>query len=194
LPAERLVDWCWLGVRRRHKSLSEAVDAVDKPNGWHGFGEITGTWIVVGAVCRKIGNSPLTASSRVEASASEQVAICFSMRLTRAFLDHRDGCSQPNDLFVRKRVVGLSFVSMAKHSASILELARRGAEPRYQELRAELNALVRQFPDLTRGPRIDPTRPPCRERSRPGDAAAQAKADVGGGAQGGLRAHEEVLH
>ena len=37
---------------------------------------------------------------------------------------------------------------MAKHSASILELARRGAEQRYNELTSELNALARQFPAL----------------------------------------------
>jgi hypothetical protein len=37
---------------------------------------------------------------------------------------------------------------MAKHSASILELARRGAEHRYQELTSELNGLARQFPGL----------------------------------------------
>lgn len=42
---------------------------------------------------------------------------------------------------------------MAKHSASILELARRGAEHRYQELKTELDALVRLFPDLTKGGR-----------------------------------------
>ncbi len=37
---------------------------------------------------------------------------------------------------------------MAKHSSSILELARRGAQQRYAELQTELAALVRQFPDL----------------------------------------------
>jgi hypothetical protein len=37
---------------------------------------------------------------------------------------------------------------MAKHSSNILELARRGAQHRYEELTAELNALIRQFPDL----------------------------------------------
>jgi hypothetical protein len=42
---------------------------------------------------------------------------------------------------------------MAKHSSSILELARRGAQHRYEELHAELTSLVRQFPDLRRGAR-----------------------------------------
>ena len=42
---------------------------------------------------------------------------------------------------------------MAKYSASILDLARRGAEHRYQELKAELNALVRQFPSVVKGGR-----------------------------------------
>jgi len=37
---------------------------------------------------------------------------------------------------------------MPKHSSHILELARRGAEHRYQELKAEIAALVKQFPHL----------------------------------------------
>ena len=42
---------------------------------------------------------------------------------------------------------------MAKHSSSILELARRGAQHRYEELQEELASLVRQFPDLRSGAR-----------------------------------------
>jgi hypothetical protein len=37
---------------------------------------------------------------------------------------------------------------MAKHSSSILALARRGAQHRYEELQAELSSLIQQFPDL----------------------------------------------
>jgi hypothetical protein len=37
---------------------------------------------------------------------------------------------------------------MAKHSSSILELARRGAQHRYEELQAELSSLIQHFPDL----------------------------------------------
>ena len=37
---------------------------------------------------------------------------------------------------------------MAKHSPQILELARKGAETRYQELKAEIAALVKDFPHL----------------------------------------------
>jgi|SRR6516162_365746 len=37
---------------------------------------------------------------------------------------------------------------MAKHSTHILELARRGAELKYQELKAELAQLVKSFPHL----------------------------------------------
>jgi hypothetical protein len=37
---------------------------------------------------------------------------------------------------------------MAQHSSNILELARRGAQQRYEELTDEINSLVRQFPDL----------------------------------------------
>jgi hypothetical protein len=42
---------------------------------------------------------------------------------------------------------------MAKHSSSILELARRGAQHRYEELQAELKSLARHFPDLRSGAR-----------------------------------------
>lgn len=42
---------------------------------------------------------------------------------------------------------------MAKHSSSILELARRGAQHRYEELQQEIASLVRQFPDLRSGAR-----------------------------------------
>jgi hypothetical protein len=37
---------------------------------------------------------------------------------------------------------------MAKHSSSILALARRGAQDRYEELQQELSSLLHQFPDL----------------------------------------------
>ena len=56
---------------------------------------------------------------------------------------------------------------MAKHSASILELARRGAQHRYQELQEELASLVRHFPDLRSG---------AREIVRRGRRAVQAAA------------------
>ena len=39
---------------------------------------------------------------------------------------------------------------MAKHSSHILELARKGAQHRYEELKAELDSLARQFPGLAR--------------------------------------------
>jgi hypothetical protein len=38
---------------------------------------------------------------------------------------------------------------MAKHSQGILELARRGAQHRYEELKAEMESLVSHFPGLT---------------------------------------------
>jgi hypothetical protein len=38
---------------------------------------------------------------------------------------------------------------MAKHSSHILELARKGAEHRYDELKAELAQLVQAFPHLS---------------------------------------------
>lgn len=39
--------------------------------------------------------------------------------------------------------------AMAKHSSHVLELARKGAEHRYEELKAEIASLVRTFPHLT---------------------------------------------
>jgi hypothetical protein len=38
--------------------------------------------------------------------------------------------------------------AMPKHSSHILDLARRGAEHRYAELKAEMSSLVKTFPDL----------------------------------------------
>jgi len=38
---------------------------------------------------------------------------------------------------------------MAKHSSQILDLARRGAELRFQELKSEISALVKNFPHLS---------------------------------------------
>jgi hypothetical protein len=43
---------------------------------------------------------------------------------------------------------------MARHSSHILELARIGAEHRYQELKAEIAALRKYFPELARGSRV----------------------------------------
>ena len=39
---------------------------------------------------------------------------------------------------------------MPKHPSHILELAKRGAEHRYQELKAELESLAKMFPHLRR--------------------------------------------
>ena len=38
--------------------------------------------------------------------------------------------------------------AMAKHSSHILELARKGADHRYQELKAEIASLEKHFPHL----------------------------------------------
>jgi len=37
---------------------------------------------------------------------------------------------------------------MSKHSSQIMEFARRGADHRYEELKAEIGALIKQFPHL----------------------------------------------
>ena len=39
---------------------------------------------------------------------------------------------------------------MAKHSSHILALARKGAEHRYEELQAEIAALVKSFPQVAK--------------------------------------------
>jgi hypothetical protein len=61
---------------------------------------------------------------------------------------------------------------MAKHSSHILELARKGAEHRYQELKAEIAALRKYFPDLAGAPRskrpqIDVSSEPAATIDRP---------------------------
>ena len=38
---------------------------------------------------------------------------------------------------------------MAQHSSHILDMARKGAEHKYEELKAETAALVKNFPHLT---------------------------------------------
>jgi hypothetical protein len=56
---------------------------------------------------------------------------------------------------------------MAKHSSHILELARKGADHRHRELKAEIASLVKHFPHLA--------------ASRPGQpSAGQAEASLPG--------------
>jgi hypothetical protein len=40
---------------------------------------------------------------------------------------------------------------LAKHAAHILEMARKGAEHKYEELKAEIATLIRHFPHLVGG-------------------------------------------
>src|SRR5215204_2176631 len=62
---------------------------------------------------------------------------------------HASGTSRSCRLnFDRTRYSGYHRRQMAKHSFSILELARRGARHRYEELQQELASLARQFPEL----------------------------------------------
>lgn len=59
---------------------------------------------------------------------------------------------------------------MPKHSSHILALARRGAEHRYAELKAEIAVLVKQFPHLRtsgRRSRIDISSEPAAMIDRP---------------------------
>ena len=71
---------------------------------------------------------------------------------------------------------------MAKHAASIIELAKKGATHRYQELKAELAELVKVFPHLRYGSAVSPAMPDAveepkvRRRKRWKMSAAQKKA------------------
>jgi len=59
----------------------------------------------------------------------------------------------PSSRFGSDGELQLLSVTMPKDSSSILELARRGAQHRYEELQAELRSLVQHFPDLRSGAR-----------------------------------------
>jgi len=48
---------------------------------------------------------------------------------------------------------------MARLSSSILELARRGAAHRYQDLKAEIASLLKAFPHLRYGSAVSPAMP-----------------------------------
>jgi hypothetical protein len=48
---------------------------------------------------------------------------------------------------------------MARHSTHILELAKRGAEVRLRELKAEIAALMKVFPHLRYGAAVSPAMP-----------------------------------
>jgi len=64
---------------------------------------------------------------------------------------------------------------MPKHSSHILELARKGAEHRYEELKAEITALVKSFPHLS-----TPRRGTSRRRSTPIDMSTEPAAMIDG--------------
>jgi hypothetical protein len=66
---------------------------------------------------------------------------------------------------------------MAKHSANILEWARRGAEARWQQLQAEMASLIETFPHLGSGTKTGRGRRPENISLRePGDDVVVAKA------------------
>jgi uncharacterized protein YicC (UPF0701 family) len=46
--------------------------------------------------------------------------------------------------------IDLLSMAKAKHSSHILDMARKGAEHRYEELQAEIAALVKHFPHIAR--------------------------------------------
>ena len=57
-------------------------------------------------------------------------------------------------------------VVMAKHSSHILEMARKGARHRYEELKAEIVALVEAFPHLRYGSAVSPSMPDAVEEPK----------------------------
>jgi hypothetical protein len=74
---------------------------------------------------------------------------------------------------------------MPKHSASILELAKKGASHRYEELKAEVAALIKAFPHLEFGSAISPAAPKQefdrlrkQRRRKPMSAAAKKAVSV----------------
>ena len=88
---------------------------------------------------------------------------------------------------------------MAKHSSHVLEMARKGAEHRLDELKAEIASLIKAFPHLAvrQGRRLargSAESGQCREGDlEDGGRPQEAVEDVGGGPQGGQRADEEIL-
>ena len=77
------------------------------------------------------------------------------------------------------------FYSMPKHSSHILALARKGAEHKYRELKAELASLVKIFPHLRFGSAVSPAIPdpveeaaPKRSRRRMSAAARKKISDA----------------
>src|SRR2546427_12038852 len=67
-------------------------------------------------------------------------------------------------LFAPRENLWLSSRAMPKYS--ILELAKKGATHRYQELKAELAALVKVFPHLRYGSAVSPAMPDAVEEPK----------------------------
>ena len=67
---------------------------------------------------------------------------------------------------------------MAKHSSTILELARKGATHKYQELKAELAALVKVFPHLRYGSAVSPAMPEEEKPRKRRKLSAKARAAI----------------
>ena len=65
---------------------------------------------------------------------------------------------------------------MAKHSSHILDMARKGAEHKFEELKAEIATLVKNFPHLAGRARATVSRGAA-ALSRGGKAAVAAVAD-----------------
>ena len=71
-----------------------------------------------------------------------------------------------------------SYAPMPKHSSHILALAKRGAEHRYRELKAEIGSLLKVFPHLRFGSSVSPSMPdaaeePARRRRKSMSPAAR---------------------
>ena len=55
---------------------------------------------------------------------------------------------------------------MARYSSTILELAKKGATHRFQELKAELAGLAKVFPHLRYGSAVSPAMPDAVEEGK----------------------------
>ena len=69
---------------------------------------------------------------------------------------------------------------MVKHSSQILELARKGATHKLQELKAEIAALIKAFPHLRYGSAVSPAMPeePVRPRRKRRKMSAAARKKI----------------
>ena len=91
---------------------------------------------------------------------------------------------------------------MPKHPSSIIELAKKGASHRYEELKAEIAELIKAFPHLEFGSAISPAAPKSefdrlrkpRKRKPFSTRSVAAASDSGSTSVSASRDGREVAH